>query len=65
MAKKRKPYVPEPRPAWTKPARPVAGIFGPHRDFPITTKELATLRRVQLDLFSTESTDELDRPRSP
>lgn len=51
MAKKRKPYVPEPRPAWAKPTRPVAGIFGPHRDFPITAKELATLQKRQQTLL--------------
>lgn len=41
--------------AWLDRARrPVAGIFGPGRDFPITTKELATLKNRQLDLFQTK-----------
>lgn len=53
--KKRPPYVPT-RPAWMGPRRPVAGIFGSGRDFPITTKELATLKNRQLVLFPTERT---------
>jgi hypothetical protein len=48
--KKRPPYVPT-RPAWMGPRRPVVGIFGPGRDFPLTTKELATLQKRQLVLF--------------
>lgn len=54
--KKREPYVPT-RPAWMGPRRPVAGIFGPGRDFPLTTKELATLKSRQLVLFSTNGDD--------
>lgn len=38
--------------AWmNKHRRPVAGIFGVGRDFPITTKELATMKTRQTRLF--------------
>ena len=39
--------------AWMQGRPKPLGIFGPGRDFPITTKELATLRRKQLTLFAT------------
>lgn len=36
---------------WPRPRLLTVGIFGPSRDFPITTKELATLRTRQRLLF--------------
>jgi hypothetical protein len=49
--KKRLPYVPV-RPEWLGPRRPIVGIFGPYRDFPLTTKELAEYQKRQRLLFS-------------
>lgn len=40
--------------AWYVNRPKALGIFGEARDFPITTKELATLKRRQLGLFDNE-----------
>lgn len=37
--------------AWYANRPKPAGIFGVARDFPVTTRELATLKRRQLTLF--------------
>ena len=38
--------------AWMEKARtPVVGLFGVKRDFPLTTKELATIKNRQKVLF--------------
>lgn len=59
--KKRPPYVPT-RPAWMGPRRPVVGIFGIGRDFPLTTKELAEMQKRQRmfwPMFGDDRTDPL------
>lgn len=50
MSRKTRPRIILARMEWGPPRRPPAGIFGIGRDFPITTKELATLQKKQLEL---------------
>jgi hypothetical protein len=49
---------------WPRPHLKTVGIFGPSRDFPITTKELASLQKRQLSLFQTESKSD-EHPPDP